>query len=66
MTARHWPALLRAMGRPELECDPRFGSNGARVAHRAALEARPRSTPHTPQLNLVLPWRPLMFLVFDL
>ncbi len=31
------PALWRAMGRPELADDPRFATNGARVANRDAL-----------------------------
>lgn len=34
-----WPRLCKAMGRPELENDPRFANNPARVAHTAALTA---------------------------
>lgn len=34
-----WPRLCKAMGRPELERDPRFADNPARVANRAALTA---------------------------
>lgn len=34
---RQWPALLTAMGRPELADDPRFVDNAARVVHRDAL-----------------------------
>lgn len=34
---RQWPRLCEAIGAPELVGDPRFGSNGGRVEHRAAL-----------------------------
>ncbi len=48
---KFWSALCRALGRPEWEHDPRFGSNSRRVEHKAILipeiEAitRTRSTP---------------------
>jgi len=34
-----WPPLCRAVGRPDLETDPRFATNPDRIAHRAELEA---------------------------
>ena len=34
---RHWPDLVRAVGRPELEHDPRFATMPARREHCAAL-----------------------------
>jgi crotonobetainyl-CoA:carnitine CoA-transferase CaiB-like acyl-CoA transferase len=34
-----WPNLCEAMGRPDLAADPRFASNGARVANRETLNA---------------------------
>jgi crotonobetainyl-CoA:carnitine CoA-transferase CaiB-like acyl-CoA transferase len=34
---RQWPRFCEAIGAPELSDDPRFASNGARVAHREAL-----------------------------
>jgi crotonobetainyl-CoA:carnitine CoA-transferase CaiB-like acyl-CoA transferase len=34
---RQWPRFCRAIGAPELTDDPRFATNGARVANRAAL-----------------------------
>ncbi len=36
---RQWAALCRAIGRPDLQDDPRFATNSDRVAHRAALRA---------------------------
>ena len=36
-TERQWPRLCAALGTPELETDPRFADNGARVRHRDAL-----------------------------
>lgn len=36
---RFWPALCEAIGRPDLGADPRFASNGGRVAHRQHLHA---------------------------
>jgi CoA:oxalate CoA-transferase len=35
----HWRALLRAMGRQDLDGDPRFSTNAARVAHMAETDA---------------------------
>jgi crotonobetainyl-CoA:carnitine CoA-transferase CaiB-like acyl-CoA transferase len=35
----HWRALLRAMGRTDLEADTRFATNPARVAHMAETDA---------------------------
>jgi crotonobetainyl-CoA:carnitine CoA-transferase CaiB-like acyl-CoA transferase len=35
----HWPAFLRAVGRPELETDPRFATAEARHENRLELEA---------------------------
>ncbi|NLU68804.1 CaiB/BaiF CoA-transferase family protein [Streptomyces sp. HNM0574] len=37
-TAAKWSALCAAIGRPELETDPRFADNASRVAHRATLK----------------------------
>ena len=37
VVAPMWPRLCQAMGRPELEHDPRFADNPARVANMAAL-----------------------------
>jgi len=34
----HWQSLARAMGRPELARDPRFGSLKSRVAHMDAVD----------------------------
>ncbi len=34
---RQWPRFAAAIGAPELTDDPRFATNGARVAHRDAL-----------------------------
>ena len=36
---RQWPRFCVALGLPELATDPRFGTNGDRVAHRAELIA---------------------------
>jgi crotonobetainyl-CoA:carnitine CoA-transferase CaiB-like acyl-CoA transferase len=36
---KFWGGFCRAVGRPEWEADPRFATNRARVAHRAALES---------------------------
>jgi crotonobetainyl-CoA:carnitine CoA-transferase CaiB-like acyl-CoA transferase len=36
---RHWPALCRAVGRPEWLADPRFGDARARAANAVALIA---------------------------
>ena len=36
-TDRYWPPLCRAIGRPELEGDPRFAGAEARAQHAAAL-----------------------------
>jgi crotonobetainyl-CoA:carnitine CoA-transferase CaiB-like acyl-CoA transferase len=38
LKAEHWPALCQAVGRADLLDDERFGSRGARVSNRAALE----------------------------
>jgi crotonobetainyl-CoA:carnitine CoA-transferase CaiB-like acyl-CoA transferase len=38
-TERHWPALLRALGRPELGVDDRFGDGRARRKHGRELVA---------------------------
>jgi len=35
----HWRSLLRAMGRDDLDGDPRFSTNAARVAHMAETDA---------------------------
>jgi crotonobetainyl-CoA:carnitine CoA-transferase CaiB-like acyl-CoA transferase len=35
----HWRALLAAMGREDLDGDPRFATNAARVAHMAETDA---------------------------
>lgn len=35
----HWSALAKLMGRPDLEADPRFATNPARVAHMAETDA---------------------------
>jgi crotonobetainyl-CoA:carnitine CoA-transferase CaiB-like acyl-CoA transferase len=34
---RYWPAFCAALGRPDLECDLRFGSHFQRAANREAL-----------------------------
>jgi formyl-CoA transferase/CoA:oxalate CoA-transferase len=34
-----WPPLCRAIGRPDLQVDPRFATNHDRLAHRDELEA---------------------------
>lgn len=39
VTEGQWQNLLRAMGRDDLQGDPRFATNDARVAHYAATEA---------------------------
>jgi crotonobetainyl-CoA:carnitine CoA-transferase CaiB-like acyl-CoA transferase len=39
VTETQWGNLLRAMGREDLQDDPRFGSNAARVAHYQETEA---------------------------
>src|SRR6185312_14966585 len=38
-TPAHWSRLCEAIGRPELETDPRFATNDARVASRDELRA---------------------------
>ena len=38
-TPEHWSRLCAAIGRSELEVDPRFATNEARVNHRAELRA---------------------------
>ena len=48
-TERQWPRLCAALGTPELEADPRFADNGARVRNRDALR---------PQLAQILASRP--------
>jgi crotonobetainyl-CoA:carnitine CoA-transferase CaiB-like acyl-CoA transferase len=39
VTEGHWENLMRAMGRPDLLDDPRFGSNAARTENMAETEA---------------------------
>jgi len=49
VTESHWQNLLKAMGREDLEDDPRFVTNAARVAHMdetdAVVEAWTRTLP---------------------
>lgn len=40
----HWARLCAAIGRPELENDPRFATSDARVAHRAEMVAELSAT----------------------
>jgi crotonobetainyl-CoA:carnitine CoA-transferase CaiB-like acyl-CoA transferase len=67
MHDRFWRALVQALGRPELERDPRFATQAARREHRAALtgaldaEFRRAPTAHwLERLSGVLPVAPIL------